>query len=86
MRGYTRQEKKGTDQFNLEGKLQQEHLPHSFFFFFFKKLVCIKDIHHQYVTIIIQGTTPAPLQIYIGGLFILLKHYRNLFLCFINYL
>lgn len=33
MQGYTRQEKKGIDQFNLEGKLQQEHQPRSFFFF-----------------------------------------------------
>lgn len=81
MRGYIRQEKKGTDQFNLEGKLQQEHLPHWFFFF---QACLYKDIHQQYVRIIIQGTTPAPLQIYIGGLFTLLKHYRNLFLCFIN--
>lgn len=80
MRGYIRQEKKGIDQFNLEGKLQQEHLLHPFFF----RLVYIKDIYQQYVRIIIQGTIPAPLQIYIGGLFILLKHYRNLFLCFIN--
>lgn len=32
--GYTRQEKKAIDQFNLEGKLQQEYLPHCGFLFF----------------------------------------------------